>query len=100
MNSCTRKTVSHATERTHTGRLPVERCNIVSSVRILIRHFRNERETVLGLLLRNWPIADRGVFSEDPETLAGRISAPGARFSKAPVRFRARNQIFKSKYKE
>ena len=27
-------------------------------------------------------------------------TAPGARFSKAPVTFRARNQIFKSKYKE
>ena len=25
---------------------------------------------------------------------------PGARFSKVPVTFRARNQIFKSKYKE
>ena len=27
-------------------------------------------------------------------------SGPGARFSKVPVTFRARNQIFKSKYKE
>ena len=27
-------------------------------------------------------------------------SRPGARFSKVPVTFRARNQIFKSKYKE
>ena len=26
--------------------------------------------------------------------------APGARFSKVPVTLRARNQIFKSKYKE
>ena len=27
-------------------------------------------------------------------------SGPGARFSKVPVTLRARNQIFKSKYKE
>ena len=29
-----------------------------------------------------------------------RETGPGARFSKVPVTFRARNQIFKSKYKE
>jgi len=28
------------------------------------------------------------------------LLGPGARFSKVPVTFRARNQIFKSKYKE
>ena len=28
------------------------------------------------------------------------VLGPGARFSKAPVTFRARNQIFKSKYKQ
>ena len=28
------------------------------------------------------------------------FQSPGARFSKVPVPFRARNQIFKSKYKE
>ena len=28
------------------------------------------------------------------------IFRPGARFSKVPVTFRARNQMFKSKYKE
>ena len=28
------------------------------------------------------------------------LDGPGARFSKVPVTFRARNQIFKSKYKE
>ena len=28
------------------------------------------------------------------------VYGPGARFSKFPVTFRARNQIFKSKYKE
>ena len=28
------------------------------------------------------------------------LSYPGARFSKVPVTLRARNQIFKSKYKE
>ena len=29
-----------------------------------------------------------------------RGTGPGARFSKVPVTFRARNQIFKSKYKD
>jgi len=71
MNSCTRKTVSHATERTHTSRLPAKRCNIVSSCRLPIRHFRNEQEAVLGRLLRDWPIADRGIYSDDPRNLCG-----------------------------
>ena len=35
-----------------------------------------------------WPHLGRG------------LGSPGAHFSKAPVTFRARNQIFKSKYKE
>ena len=30
----------------------------------------------------------------------GHVKGPGARFSKVSVTFRARNQIFKSKYKE
>jgi len=32
--------------------------------------------------------------------VAGSIPGAGARFSKVPVTLRARNQIFKSKYKE
>ena len=41
------------------------------------------------------------VHSDKPMSVAGSPSyRPGARFWKVPVTFRARNQIFKSKYKE
>ena len=86
MNSCTRKTVSHAAERTHTSRLPVERCNIVSSCRLLICHFRNEQETVLGLLPRNWPIADRRVYSGDPRNTCGPHFGSRGPFLESPVK--------------
>ena len=39
-------------------------------------------------------------WMESPPGWISFVQCPGARFSKVPITFRARNQIFKSKYKE
>ena len=41
-----------------------------------------------------------GVLSDEECGETAVFAGPGARFSKVPVTLRARNQIFKSKYKE
>ena len=60
------------------------------------------RGVLLGILGEGVP---PGSLSPDPisdqkMSFSTPVLRPGARFSKAPVTFRARNQIFKSKYKQ
>ena len=65
---------------------------------------QNESETaVYGC---HWPrdstlrMGRSAQFTGSGGLLSGGSRGPGARFSKVPVTFWARNQIFKSKYKE
>ena len=62
-----------------------------------------EQELTITCQERNNGDPARVIFFTKPEGQGTEILcflAPGARFSKVPVTLRARNQIFKSKYKE
>ena len=70
-----------------------------SDTNLVSRLFPKARERTLD---RGWRTKQghRQPHIQSKARVIGSCQRPGARFSKVPVTFRARNQIFKSKYKE
>ena len=81
----------------------VTTCNTLESICSSINGVGEDgRLLLLSSLPCNLRSSNKTVFSAQPPHMHWAIQGrgPGARFSKVPVTLRARNQIFKSKYKE
>ena len=75
-----------------------ERLDVLLTLKHTVKeHDCKLTQEIIELIDREADLLMRGVKESNLEGTF--ISSPGARFSKVPVTFRTRNQIFKSKYK-